>query len=834
MLFSLTGPKYGRHLSEGTDNLSIQHFVATTTADPQSQRKLFRLLKGIALTPNIPCTIRGDGVVAICLDSLQDCLQQTFDVRCEVADGEIFRLRFDITSRAEEFVIGALTQYRNKSSPRPVISDVPFERIIAAYDHDDGPLSETSFNASELEQQYLVDQRNAIRDMCTIEEPESRHVYSPEEISSLFDEGIIRIIQTAGIECSGNRSQIFLKVQREMNCFILCILRDATSFTARRRSFQVKVADALAANTCGLTAIGFCLESGVSAAWYKPVQRLLELNREADVALDPTAMSVVCDLLTFILKALLVKAFEVTQRNIVPTWVKNPEDEDDKDSRSKYKRELNAGAALGPVLSSEHKIVLYYSIDGPASLHEGEEPYVEIENPVHSTCARDIFTATNLLLFHGKLAKLAVWEGTKAANRLTDTYFYPNSHLLSTRAGLYFFPEHVALMADRLFPGARLEETAVVCLTGVLEYLCAEILEVSSDAAMLDGRTTITCRHIQDAIYNDDELRKVFVDTVIRRGTFATETAKGAKPVAALSPYESMMLAKARTSARQSENPCAVYVDAATGLHMGLVMEQGEERLAQLPLLDAFAREDKSTRRIMAASALTDMELVVMNDSAGTHGGETYSERFVFSHVAFSLTMESIERAHLNCPMSFIFSVEAVECIQTITEEYIIRRLKVDGAKWAADGQVLPVVEDPEEAIKEEHDVSGEGIAIVEGRGREEGGDEVDEGGEGGEESTSTAAGPLAPGVNSAGEGAAMALSGKENYDYGAALVFNSLGVLIDAGASSSSSSSSFVEAERAGEKRKNYCGKVDEDADCEVGGSRAIKTAFSIKSLVL
>ena len=61
----------------------------------------------------------------------------------------------------------------------------------------------------------------------------------------------------------------------------------------------------------------------------------------------------------------------------------------------------------------------------------------------------------------------------------------------------------------------------------VLEYLCAEVLELAGNAARDNKRKRIIPRHIQLAIRNDEELNKLMAGVTIAQGalTRASERA---------------------------------------------------------------------------------------------------------------------------------------------------------------------------------------------------------------------------------------------------------------------------------------------------------------------
>ncbi|NXU52961.1 H2AL protein, partial [Turnix velox] len=107
---------------------------------------------------------------------------------------------------------------------------------------------------------------------------------------------------------------------------------------------------------------------------------------------------------------------------------------------------------------------------------------------------------------HGKKQAVAAKHGSRAKKNK------------SARAGLQFPVGRVhrhlrkGNYTDRISPGAA------IYLAAVLEYLCAEILELSGKAAHENKKTRILPRHIQLAVRNDDELDKLFSCVTIAQG----------------------------------------------------------------------------------------------------------------------------------------------------------------------------------------------------------------------------------------------------------------------------------------------------------------------------
>ncbi|MEE6468899.1 hypothetical protein FKM82_008411 [Ascaphus truei] len=88
----------------------------------------------------------------------------------------------------------------------------------------------------------------------------------------------------------------------------------------------------------------------------------------------------------------------------------------------------------------------------------------------------------------------------------------------SSKAGLSFPVGRIQRLLKKGNYADRIGGGFAIYLAAVLEYLCAEILELAGNAARDNKKGRITPRHIQLAVGNDQELNKLFEGITITQG----------------------------------------------------------------------------------------------------------------------------------------------------------------------------------------------------------------------------------------------------------------------------------------------------------------------------
>ncbi|XP_061576334.1 histone H2A, sperm-like [Cololabis saira] len=88
----------------------------------------------------------------------------------------------------------------------------------------------------------------------------------------------------------------------------------------------------------------------------------------------------------------------------------------------------------------------------------------------------------------------------------------------SARAGLTFPVGRIHRLLKKGHYAERVGNGSAVYLAAILEYLCAEILELAGNASTDNKKRRIAPRHILLAVKNDEELNKLLAGVTISEG----------------------------------------------------------------------------------------------------------------------------------------------------------------------------------------------------------------------------------------------------------------------------------------------------------------------------
>ena len=88
----------------------------------------------------------------------------------------------------------------------------------------------------------------------------------------------------------------------------------------------------------------------------------------------------------------------------------------------------------------------------------------------------------------------------------------------SSRAGITFPVGRIHRLLRRGNYAERVGNGSAIYLSAVLEYLCAEILELAGNASRDNKKHRIAPRHILLAVKNDEELNKLLAGVTISEG----------------------------------------------------------------------------------------------------------------------------------------------------------------------------------------------------------------------------------------------------------------------------------------------------------------------------
>lgn len=124
---------------------------------------------------------------------------------------------------------------------------------------------------------------------------------------------------------------------------------------------------------------------------------------------------------------------------------------------------------------------------------------------------RDSAAAAVAAVFADEFARHAASEGQRAVTKGNDPKAVGAT--IEKRAGLTFPTDLIRTTLSNSNPNWKIHLDAVLYITAAIEYLCAEIVEVSGTAAASSSR--IEPRHVVDEKNKSPELQKMFPNVAL-------------------------------------------------------------------------------------------------------------------------------------------------------------------------------------------------------------------------------------------------------------------------------------------------------------------------------
>jgi histone H2A len=398
--------------------------------------------------------------------------------------------------------------------------------------------------------------------------------------------------------------------------------------------------------------LGFGGHLGIRYVWNDAIAAVSsQVHREIKIRISPIGFSILNDICTDIVFRVLEVAMQLlcrlprssgaadalTVENNDEESENEDEDEDEDENLATHCFEMHAGApsVTGDLDSSQH--IIFFGHPPTEDDEDGNDfDWKPLEKPVMCLCSRDIHAAM-LSLFPEQLAKHADTEGTRAVSKFSCNDAVGS---LRVKAGLQFHPEHVALIANRLTGDCPMSDGAAVYLCAVVEYMIAEVLEMSGNVAKDQHSSLIDGRCISLGIRSDEELDRFFQSNFIRGGGIKPFIHKpflqtrdsdegedegenvdkgenedegkdeddGDEDEDVPSDFEKMLITKA-----ESTDPSLCFIDPRTGRHCRVgSTKAGSPVLEPVPLMDSLSAESEQQRARLARGALSPAELSLM------------------------------------------------------------------------------------------------------------------------------------------------------------------------------------------------------------------------------
>lgn len=504
------------------------------------------------------------------------------------------------------------------------------------------------------------------------------------------------------------------------------VMRQAITSVVHRRERIVNAADV--GRGLGATAVyGYGLPDVPTGIWSTQLYKVLK-QVHPDTEIGAEGLAVADDYISDLLRRLVLAAVQLpTPQTLLKA---DPDDPPPKYVLSSIGKQLDLdrqGGEDGEDVDPEAVI----------AVEDDDKEETAGMQVVDSRC---IQTAVRGIL-PGELAKHAVSEGTKAVTKFTSAVseqrpgvefekfiHSPFSMLFGQRddgrrsrsktAGLQFSVEAVAALASKVcHGGVLLSEGAAVYLAAVLEYMSAELLELSGNAARDNKTGTITARHIGLALWHDEELDKMTSHAAIRgAGVLLRIDSALKKALSSSSSCSKECGFDAVFAEMVAAAPDRCLIDPRDGCHYTLVKGDGDgggdeeaPYFVPVPALDMAASWPRGARQAAALACLSPTQRAAFDatrHSSDTTGASTAdvpeqlvsrvaeiwkaqmrSTAPVFERAAFGRLVAEVAQ---DFQTDLRFTAECMDCLQ-VAAEHTLRAHFADANALALHGGRLGI-----------------------------------------------------------------------------------------------------------------------------------------------
>jgi len=446
-------------------------------------------------------------------------------------------------------------------------------------------------------------------------------------------------------------------------------VRDAVTNSEHRRSKQVMVSDIL--SSCKV--YGYGVPNVPIAVFADSIYKVLK-EVHPNTMLSAKGLSVCNDYCADILVRVLNKAIELNSYGMAT------EDDEEEDENRLHDVRKAFQVDVGSQQMETHMILEEASKNSDTS----PLPEARIDSRMIQSAVRFILP--------GELAKHAVSEGVKAVTKFscnTNKVIDLSCVDFSKHAKLNFDVMTVSAIATKLHKGIILTAGAAVYLTAVIEYMCAELLELSGNAARDNRRSKITTRHILLALDNDEELHKYKGNVAIREGgvlpniysIFVKEFSSVTDdPEPFIEVFKDMLKASSSLDTEQK-----ILIDPRDGNHKMLLEQHVEDEtdenlLVPLPELDAICELHQPARQREALKALNAKQKDALNryyadekQQAKKHLSDIRNAQrscgFCFDRSAFRDVVREVGQDYKT---DLDYTGEVFDALQCATETYLV------------------------------------------------------------------------------------------------------------------------------------------------------------------